>query len=304
MGFTNILIESIAKHGKIIINWIVIIIFLSGMYWIYQTFFEYHVYVRFKELGPLTKNMPVYYKGFIVGRVRNIGPDDDYKASIVKIIINEKNIKLPANTFVIVQKFPNEQNYLEFIYPDKPSLRFMSRGDILEGIAHFSIEQFMHGQVRMGTSDIVSENVLKALSSAEKTNLALQDFFSTASVILKENRQNIKQTVKNTTVITSSLAQAAKNTSDFTENLVQATQNISESSKNFKTTTTDVNEATKNLGKTSEKIDSIITDVQQTASNLNKITTGIYRLLCKRFAGVRIFLGRPIPQDKCQDTCP
>lgn len=292
----NKLSEIILKHAKAIFNLLIIVGVLLGLYWVYQTFYEYYVFVRFKELGPLTKNMAAYYKGFVIGKVTNIGPDDDYKASIVKVVINNENTRLPSNTFVVVQKFPDGQNYLEFIYPDKPALRLMQKGDVLEGIANYSLEQFMHGQTRWGVTDVVSEYTLKALDSADETNREIRMFFKEASEILRENRQSIKQTAQNTEKMTESLAKAA-------ENLNKTSQNFIEISQNIKTTTTDINNSTKGMDKTTNKISSILSQIQATATNLNKITAGLLQVLSKRFAGMRIMFGKPLSDDNIQNNC-
>lgn len=299
----NKLFEIISTHIKAIFNLLFLSLVALGLFWVYQTFFGYYVLIRFKELGPLTKNMTAYYKGFVIGKSTSVGPDEDYKASIVKVVLKHENTMLPSNTFVIVGQFPNGQNYLEFIYPDKPTLRLMGKGDVLEGITSYSLEQFMHGQTRSGTTDLVSENVIKTLNTTDETNREIQNFFATASEVLQENRQNIKQTTQNTAKMTASLAQSAKNTVSMTASLAQSAKTLNEATENIKTTTADINKATKDTDKTTNKIHSTMSEFHAAAANINKITAGMLRVLNKKFAGMRILFGRPIQADETQNNC-
>lgn len=106
----NKFLEIFTKNKNLIYRVLFICIITTGIYFIYQMLFGNYVLVRFKDLGPLTKNMPVYYKGFVIGKTTHVGPDEDYKASIVKVKLNNEYKKLPKNTFVIVQNFPTGQS--------------------------------------------------------------------------------------------------------------------------------------------------------------------------------------------------
>ncbi len=304
---------------------ILIITIIVGGFFFHNKYFGYYIFAKFEELGPVTKNMPVYYKGFQIGKTEKVSPDDDYRHSIVKINIQQKDTKLPENTYTVVDRFPDGQNYLELVYPDKPALRLMKKGTVIEGKTHYSLESFMRGQAYSG-ADIVSENVSRTLASAEETNKELRNFFSTATDILEDNRDSIKQITTNTAKMTNSFAQMAdnlnktsnkinvalnanqlknvgKNIELSSANIMNTTKNTSDTTQNFKSTSENINDATKDIDKIIKKIDATICQAHSTAYNLNVLTNGLNELMNKRFAGLKIFFGKPIDSSKKNQQC-
>jgi len=293
-------IENISNKKKWLIIFVLIFLTIIGLY-IYLT--KNYVIIRFNELGALTKNMPVYYNGFKIGKIVRIDPDDDFKHTLVRVNLKYKNLKLPQNTTVRVENFAQGELYLNFIYPNSPSFKTIQRGDRLEGIAPYSIEQFMLGQNISGVTDIVSLHVIQALKATEIANMEMTAFFKNTSKVVNENSKGIKASVANTTAMTKSLAQMADNLNDASKKINNAldektlkdsTSNIKDSTSNFKVTTDNLSKATKDFDKTMKKIDDTIAHANATAENLNSISSGLNETLSKRFAGMRIFFGTPI----------
>lgn len=286
-------------------------------------FFYYtgnYVIVRFNEIGPVTKNMTVYYNGFKVGRVVDIEPDRDYKHTMVKISLSQRKMNLPKNTIVVLQQFPNGLMYLEFIYPSNPSIETIATGDVLQGITQDSLELFMKGQAYSGASDIVSEHVIKALNATDVANQKMMLFFETTTSVLEENRKSINDSMNNTAAMTKSLAEMAenlnqtskklndsideKNLKDSTLNIKETTESIKNTAENIESTTASINKATQNIDETMKKIDETISNANATAANLNEMTSGLNKTLSKRFGGMRVILGTPIKPEKCKkETC-
>lgn len=280
---------------EINISLIILIAFLiiTGLY-IYNN--RYFVIVRFDELGPLTKNMTAYYNGFKIGKIGDISPDIDFKHILVKINLTQKNLNLPQNTLVYVERFPNGELYLQFAYPQSPALRPIKRGDILEGIAPYNIEQFMMGQNVSGMSDIVSLHIIKALNSADAANQEMKVFFHIATKIIKENDKEIRASINNTKVMTENLATMAKNLNQTSQKLNNAIieGTIRDTTSNIKDTTENISKATKDLDKTMKKVDDTITQANEISENLNSITGGLNDTLSKRFGGMRIMFGTTV----------
>ena len=69
--------------------------------------------VRFDELGPVSKNMSVYYNGFKVAKIVKIDPDKDFKHTLVRVNFLTGSLKLPRNTTVQLKSFPNGELYLD-----------------------------------------------------------------------------------------------------------------------------------------------------------------------------------------------
>lgn len=275
---------------------LIVLVFLAAFAGIYIYNNNFYVVIRFDELGPLVKNMSAYYKGFKIGKIVKIGPDKDFKHTLVKVNLSNKNIKLPQNTVVYVEKFPNGELYLQFIYPNSPSLNVIKRGDILEGMAPYSIEQFMMGQSVSGMSDIVSLHIIKALNSADAANQEVKLFFQIASKLLQVNKKEINASVSNANAMTKSLAQMAENLNQTSKKINNSVDEaiLKDTLLNIKDTTVNISAATKDMDKTMKKIDNTIVQVNATAENLNSITSGLNETLGKRFAGARIMFGKPV----------
>lgn len=278
---------------------------------------RYYVIVRFNELGPISKNMAVYYNGFKVGKVSKIEPDSDFKHTLVRLNLVPKNLKLPQNATVNVEKFPTGEIYLKLVYPQNPSLSLLKRGDMLEGISPYNPEQFMLGQNISGVTDVVSIHVIKALNATEIANMEMKKFFQETSQLIQDNRKSINASVDNTATMTKSLAQAAENLNqatnklnnsldesvlrdttvnvkDSTANIKDASSSIKDAAQNIKDTTENLSRSTKDMDKTMKKVDDTVSQASSAAGNVNDITAGLKRTLSKRFAGMRILFGKPV----------
>ncbi len=297
----KIFFDNNSKIKKIIIILIILFIFI-GLY-IYGNIF--YVIIRFNEIGALTKNMSVYYNGFKIGKIVKISPDKTFKNILVRVNLIHKKIDLPQNTIAKVENFPNGELYLQFVYPESPSLKIIKSGDILEGIAPYSMEQFMLGQNISGVSDIVSLHVINALKATEVANQEMQAFFKHTSKLIEENSKAISTSTNNIATMTKNLAQMAENLNKTSKKINNAldettlkstTLNIKDSTENLKNTTEFISKATEDIDKTMKKLDDTIFQASETAQNLNSISSGLKISLSQRFAGMRIMFGTPIKQ--------
>lgn len=282
---------------------LIILIFFIIILWVYIYATTYYIIIRFNELGPITKNMSVYYNGFKVGKIVSIEPDNDFKHTLVRVKLIPKVLKLPQNTIVYAERFPSGEFFLQFIYPPNPSLKPLKRGDMLEGIAPHSLEKFMLGQDISGVTDVVSIHVINALNATEIANIEMRNFFQNSSKVINENSEGINASVNNTVVMTKSLAEMAENLNQAAKNLNQTTKkindafdttNLKDSTLNIKETTGNISRATKDIDKTMGKIDDTVSKLNSTATNINSITSGLNETLCKRFGGMRIMFGTPV----------
>lgn len=293
-------IPKMKKGGKELLIVLTILLIMFGVY-VYNT--RFYVIIRFDELGPLTKNMTAYYNGFKIGYISHIGSDRDFKHTLVRVNLINRDINLPQNTTVSVERFLNGELYLQFRYPQSPSLQMIKRGDILEGMAPYSLEQFMMGQSISGMSDVVSLHIIKALNSADAANQEMKVFFQITSKLIHENGRGIRTSVNNTVKITDSLAQMAENLNQTSKKLNKAldeetlkstSSNIKDTTSNIKETTENISKATKDIDKTMKRIDDTMSHVNETAQNLNSITSGLNETLGKRFGGMRLMFGTPV----------
>ena len=279
-----------------------------------------YVVIRFNELGALTKNMSAYYNGFKIGKIISIQPDNDFKHTLVKVILIYKNLKLPQNTTVKVENFPNGELYLQFVYPQSPSLKLIKRGDVLEGTAPYSLEGFMLGQNISGVTDIVSLHVIRALQATEISNQEMQAFFKHTSKLIDGNSASIKRSVNNAETMTKNLSQMAQNLNrtskkldnsinendlrTTTTNIKKSSSNVEEATSKLAETTYNIAKATENIDQTIKKVDETISQASSIASNLNSLSGGLNQTLSQRFAGMRMIFGTPIKQkNKIKNAC-
>lgn len=274
------------RFTKKLLIFLPLIIIIVGLY--FYTASNY-ITIRFNELGALTRNMAVYYNGFRIGKIVKISPDKDFKHTLAKVNLTHKNMNLPQNTTVYVERFPNGELYLQFAYPKSPSLQTLKRGDVLEGIAQYNLEEFMLGQTISGMSDLVSIHVIRALNATDLANKEIQLFFKTTSRLIDDNRASLNEAAKNSAATTRSLALMA-------ENLNQASLKLNNSmnEKLLKNTMINIEQTTENIEKATKNLDKTMAEINSTAANLNSITGGLNQTLSKRFGGFRVLFGTPV----------
>lgn len=315
----NINFEIIKKYKNYVFAPILLIFSLFICFKLYEGIFGYFVMVKFVELGPLYNSMPVYYKGYKIGKTKNIKPSEDYKYTLVRIILYPKKLGLPENISAKVKKLESGKDYIELIYPKEPSSNNLRNGSIIEGKTSMDIQSFMSAQADSGALTSMSDNLSKTLTSAEKTSNEIKAFFADTRVILKDNRQNLRATTENTAETMENLALMSGSLADLTSkinnsipedkikntisNIDKSSTNIKESTESLKSILISIDIATKNLDKTIAKIDSTIDEANKIAINIKKMTAGFCDVLGKRFAGMRIIFGKPMKGNTCASNC-
>lgn len=291
------------RYGFFLIIILILLFFSSGIY----SFFNFvinppmYIIVQFNDLGPLYKRMPVYYKGYKIGTTRKIEPSSDYKTTLVTICFYPRELKLPANTTVVVKKLDTGMDYISLEYPQKPSDEYLKNGSVIQGKTAMDIQSFMSAQAESGALGSIVGSAGQALASITKASDQVTVLINTLTKMVNENRPAIKLT-------TSSLAASAKNINQLTiklnksistEQLNNITSNVESSTENINEITENVEEITENLNATVENIDATISQLNTASANINAITTGIKEQLCKKFAGIRIIFGQSVDKKHC-----
>jgi ABC-type transporter Mla subunit MlaD len=301
---TNGTIEKIIQYTTRV--FLLVLLFFTLFYFFgvfYEKMFGYYINARFSELGPLSQSMPVYYKGYKIGKTKEIKPSEDYKYTLVSILLFPKNLKLPENTFAKVKKLGIGRNYIELEYPQKPSEKFLSRGGIIEGKTSVDIESFMSAQADSGALSSITDNASKTLKSMDEMSQDIGAFFSLFTLILDDNRDNLKQSSKNMAQMSNHLNQISSKLDNSIKpntfknslnNVEKSSANVQAATDNLKQITQNLNTATKDLDKTVAKIDSTVTEANAITITIRKITCGFHAMLSKRFAGMRLIFGKPI----------
>lgn len=288
----------ITSKYKIIIISLFIILIAIGLFKLAEEHSRSHIFVKFVKSGPLFKGMPVCFKGYRIGQTQKVILSDDYKYTLVKIVLYPKNPKLPKDIEGVVKKHDMLGNYIDLIVSEDPSTKLLKNGDIVNGKPIFDIGTFLSKIDDSGILIPLLQNYSDTALNISKTSTKIGDFFSDSRSVLKENRQNLKHTTESLNKITSNFntSFSKDKLNDTTSSVNKSATNIQEITENVKNITQSVDCATKNLDKTMSKIDC-------TASNVKVITGGFREVMGKRFAGLRIILGKPLNKTNCGQNC-
>lgn len=308
----NKLFKLFNKHKVTILISLFSILILFLIYQLYEIFFGYYITAKFTESGPLYVNMPVYYKGYKIGRVEKIKLSPDYKYTLVKMVLYPQNPKLPEDIVAKAKKPDDEKNYIDLIPPDEASAAILKNGSIIDGEPAFDIETFLSA---IADADIIVpllQHFSDLLLNATETSNEIRNFFTDSRLILKDNKRNLKQATSNISLTAKSLVSVISKfdnsvTKDklntTTSGLTKSSANVLSATESIKNIAKNVDCATRNLDKTMSTIDSTISKTNTIASNVEVITRGFCEVLGKRFAGLRIIFGKPINNSKCSQKC-
>ncbi len=263
-----------------------------------------YITIQFDELEPFENNMPVYYKGFKVGRTRSIKPSKDFKHTFVQVVINYDNLKLPKNTTAIVKKrdkgeYRNALDYIELEYPDSPSIIFLKNGSIIKGTSSLDWNTLFAQQASDGKLDGLGQSVTDLMDNLNSTVETLTLVFTTINDILNENRANLLTASSNLSKTTSNFHEiSSRMTNSLSqEKLDNTTGGFEKTSKNFDESSKNINEITKNLNNMMPYINATIIDTNSTICNVNQISQGILNTLKERMGLLKLLIGKPV---KCK----
>lgn len=293
------------KYKVIIITLLLIVLISLGLFNLFEEISRYHIMVRFTESGPLFRGMPVCFRGYQIGRTQKVTLSEDYKYTLVKIVLYPKNPKLPKDITGVVRKHDMLGNYIDLVVSKDPSDTLLKNGDIINGKPIFDIGTFLS---KIDDSDILIpllQNYSNTALNISKTSTKIDNFFTDSRSILKDNRQNLKHTTESLNKITSNFSVSFDKDKlhNTTSSIQKSATNIQAASESIKNITQSVDCATRNLDKTMEKIDATLCEAHAVASNANVITGGFREVLAKRFAGLRIIFGKPLNKNNCRQNC-
>ena len=271
-------------HKKSIVTAFYLIALALVTWHLYERITGFYVTADFDKLGPVSRSMPVYYKGFKVGKTIKITPGPDFKSTGVRIYFYHDMSILPGNIYATVRKFENNNaHYLEIEYPEtnEGNLR---KGSIITGKTEADINSFMSAQVENGAFGAMQESASKAIDSLAQTSDSARDMINEITKLIDAARPDILNT-------THGLAQMADSVGELTEKL------------NASAPAPGVDEASANIGKTianiesvTAKLDTTMDELNATMDNVRNITAGVNQTLSKRFGGARLIVGTPVPK--------
>ena len=289
--------------NKLLIIFIAVLISIAGIWYGIYRLNNLKVTAVFDELEPFPHNINVYYKGFRLGRSTRVYPSKDFTQTYVDMNLHMDNFSLPDNITAKV-KTKNKRDYIELIYPDMPSVRYLKNHDKIKGTKGVNFASFIQDQADSGGLDDLSENLSETVEDAGETMKALTDLFHTANDILvdlrpslKESGENLAITTRNLTVATDNIANVSKslNRSAKPKILDNTFSNIELITRNLELTTSNTALLTKRAdSETVLLLNCLIKNANKVVLNINDIIKGFKVTLSKRFAGMRLIFGKPL----------
>lgn len=290
--------NKLLKFGVIIIFLLIFVLISFGLFNLYQDRSRYHIFVKFTKSGPLFKKMPVCFKGYQIGETQEVTLSDDYKYTLVKIVIFPQKPKLPKHMEAAVKKHDFLGNYIDLIPSDEPTSEILNNGDTIDGTPMFDLGTFLSDIENSGLIIPLIQNFSDAALSLNETSNKIGNFFSDSRSILKDNRQNLKHTTESLSKITSNF-----NTSFSKDKLDSTTSSVNNSASNIQTITESVKNITQSVDCATKNLDKTMAKIDCTASNVKVITGGFREVMSRRFAGLRIIFGKPLNKDNCRQNC-
>lgn len=288
---------------KILLFILGIVLGISGFIFLFHTMNNIHVTAVFKELEPFPHNLPIYYKGFKLGRSLRVYPAKNFKNTRIELLLNVRGVELPDNIIAKVRT-KNKRDYIELVYPPAPSVTYLKNHSEIEGVKGVSFSSFVDGQLNSGSLDGLTDSLNTTVQNAGETLNALTGLFETASGILNDLRPSLKESGDNLVVTTRNLAQLSEelNSSlgenrlkNSISNLELTTRNIELASKNVSSLTEKTEKETVLLVNTLVKrANVLVCNLNLVAENLNDIIKGFKVTLSKKFAGMRLIFGKAI----------
>lgn len=253
------------------------------------------IIVEFDSLEPFKKWIPVYFKGFRLGRVSKVYPTEDFTATRVELHIHHKALRLPVNTTATFMVKDDDKEYLELIYPKSPYLEYLKNGAVIKGSMGVNLDNFLRNQAANGGLDEIKNNVNSTVRSAGETFDALTEMINVMTGILEDVRPMIDDTVKNVNLASKDLKDVSKSLRKTVDKgyVDKTLYNFQQTSGNLVITTDNFSGFSGNLNKQSVVLTNcLLKNLNIVVKNINQIIVGIGETMKKRFAGLRLIFGK------------
>ncbi|MEI7473295.1 MAG: MlaD family protein [bacterium] len=235
--------------------------------------------VLFKKPGILSEGFKVYYQGLEVGKISKIELSKDYKYTIVRLNIYQKDFILPNNTTAsVVSEGIAGQKFIVLNLPDKPSKVKLKDGAWIKGQDVYTLTDLQDS-----IKDFMQSDKLKNFIAQSQELMNLQvEMSKNMNQIAKDNKNDIRTFSKNAAgtsiLVKSTLANVDGLLSDrtFKGDIRQILSNGSAFSSDLRKITGDENikTAIKNAAEASENFKQVSKDSKDTLKITNN-TLGV-----------------------------
>lgn len=239
--------------------------------------------------------MPVYFKGFKIGKVTKIVPKDDFTTTLMYVTLFPENITFPQNIHLQVKNYKKNLTYAELELPENPSSRKLKDGDVIKGKTNMSFNSILEKQAENGSFDLIIGTVADIMVNLNNATKETEGLIKDIRTTFKNNENFISISTRNLSQATGNLSRTSVNISSTIDQktLDRTMKNIEETSKNLKNITKNVDCATRNLSETMDNIQGI-------SENVDGITNSVNCTMKDRFGGFRLIFGKASQNCKCK----
>lgn len=254
-----------------------------------------HIKAEFTELTPFSSKMPVYFKGFKIGKVTKIEPKDDFTATQMHITLFPEQIRFPKNVYIKVKSYKKNVTYAEIELPELASEKRLKDGDTIKGKTDMSFEAILQRQAESGSFDLIIGTLGEVMVNLNNTVKQAEGLISDIRVTFKNNESYISVSTRNLSEATTNLSRTSLRISGTVDQITvdKTMKNIEETSRNMKNITRNIDCATRDLSDTMNHVNGI-------TENVEGITDSVNCTMKNRFAGFRLIFGKPDQNCKCK----
>ena len=284
--------------NKTVLTWVSLFVFICSILFMYRLLNQTRFYVEFDKLRPFHEKAPVYFKGYKIGKVVKIQPDNNYQNTLVTIVLKHNDAQLPINTTAHLKMHKTKwmhRDYIDLIYPENPDSTLLKRGSKIKGKSSIDIHSYL-SNISHDSYEKMEKNAAGILENLNDTTGMLYSIFALINGILSDSEDNIKTTIQNFT-------QTSKNTSQLfqkidnsltEEQLKNTINNIYDTTAYAKKTLYHLNEPASQTKQIVGNIDKTLFNTNCLMNNINEVVCGVKHTMKKRFSGLRLLFGRII----------
>jgi phospholipid/cholesterol/gamma-HCH transport system substrate-binding protein len=228
-----------------------------------------HYYVVYKNVGGLTESNPVYFNGFVVGKVNQISFAPDMKGGIVvDFVLRENDLKIPKNT--IARIFSDGLLGTKAIGLDFGNATEMAQsGDTLLPNLENSL------------TDQMSEQLMPVKDKAERLIVRADSLLAVITQIFNPNvNDNLRHSIENVNSITLNVnglvSEQRKRLDAITANVESISKNLKENNENLTIIMSNFKNISDSIAKSNltQTLNNANLAVKQTAEIMEKINSG------------------------------
>ena len=192
-------------------------------------------------------------------------------------------------------------DYIDLVYPDKPSGFYLKDGDRISGSTTVELDTYLANQ-DPESLEAMKSDAAETIKNLNITIQTLGDLFSTLNSMAEDVKPNVVKASSDLSESTSNFVKVSENATSVTGNINGALseQRLDSTAKNVQVVTRNVKLMTNEFNKTIPQIGCTINEMNKVLCNIEEMTDGLNCTMRKPFGGLRLIFGSPVSKKKCQ----